>query len=230
MTELVPVGEASPFAYHGSIEAGFRARIERFLDEVRRRGYDELELAPPVCRLMWRHGVALPPPVFLGLAQQVFLGAVCTGILFGTGMTLFLGAAAIAVGGLGGLMLLPLLFCFSAASFGTLFGTFYVLRTRYLAWRLALPDWEEYGALDGGTNAAPRLEKAWGCPRCGNEPLACHTHRLVWCEKCVHDLQAMGEESWRALAHEQDASCAVALAEAAPGGYRHTLPLPDGNA
>src|SRR5262249_11446244 len=93
ITELVTTDEALPFAFHASVPARFRPRVEPFLELGRRRGFDELELAPPVCRFLWQHGIALPPPVFLSLAHQLFLGAVCTGLLFGTGMTLFLGVA-----------------------------------------------------------------------------------------------------------------------------------------
>ena len=230
ITELVTTDDALPFAFHPSIAPRFRQRVEQFLAVVRRRGFDELELAPPVCRFLWQHGVALPPPVFLSLVHQLFLGAVCTGLLFGTGMTLFLGVAALAVGGSGGLLLLPLLFCFSAASFGTLFGLFYILRTRYLAWRLNLPAWQDLASrqLDQETTSRPHLPAAPACPRCGNDPLACHTHQHVWCDKCVQDLRSMGEECWRLLWHERDATCAIALADA-PGTaeYRHSLPPPD---
>jgi hypothetical protein len=230
--ELLPVPEALPFAFHDSIDPSFRERVELFLDDIRRLGYDELELAPPICRMLWQRGVPLPPPVFLSFFHQLFLGAVCTGFLFGAGMTLFLGVAALAVGGFSGLMLLPLLFAFSAVSFGTLFGLFYILRTRYLAWRLRLPEWRDYAALTLPHIASPLRpvlsSTGPSCPRCGNDPLACHTHRHVWCEKCVHDIRSMGEERWRLLAHDRDPSCTIALADADDSGdYTHVLPPPD---
>lgn len=225
-TDLLLRRDAPPFSFHPAIEPEFRQKVEAFLDQVRRRGYDELELAPPVCRMLWQHGFSLPPPVFLSLAGQLFLGAVCTGLLFGTGMTLFLGVAALVVGGFSALMLLPFLFCFSAASFGTLFGMFYIIRTRYLAWVLDLPEWGtfEVPRIDFETIPRPAaLTAGPGCPRCGNEPLACHTHRLVWCDKCAHDLKAMGDEEWRRVEHLRDATCAVAIAGDAASDYTRSF-------
>lgn len=232
VNELLPVPDTLPFAFHPSIDPAFRERVELFLEDVRRLGYDELELAPPLCRMLWQRGVPLPPPVFLPFFHQLFLGAVCTGLLFGAGMTLFLGVAALAVGGFGGLMLLPLLFAFSAVSFGTLFGLFYILRTRYLAWRLRLPEWTHYADMilpHVSTSARPVVASSGtSCPRCGNDPLACHTHRQVWCEKCAMDIRSMGEDRWRLLAHDRDASCAIALADdAGSADYAHVLPPPD---
>lgn len=228
-TDLLLRRDAPPFPFHDAVEPEFRQRVEHFLDQVRRRGYDELELAPPVCRMLWQHGFALPPPVFLSVAGQLFLGAVCSGLLFGTGMTLFLGALALSVGGFSVLMLLPFLFCCSAASFGTLFGIFYILRIRYLSWILNLPEWSQFGlpAIDQKTTRYP-LHAGQGCPRCGNDPLACHTHRQVWCDKCAHDLKAMGDEGWSSLAHGQDASCAVSVAAAdVAADYTRCLPPAD---
>ena len=230
-TDLLLRRDAPPFAFHPAIEPAFRAKIEAFLDEVRRRGYDELELAPPICRMLWQRGFALAPPIFLSLAQQVFLGAVCTGLLFGTGMTLFLGLAALFVGGLQALFVLPFLFLFSAVSFGGLFGMFYVARTRWVAWRMNLPAWQAFGAerVDCETTRAPALPTSPGlCPRCGNDPLACHAHQLVWCEKCAQDLRAMGDDGWRRLAHERDTTCSIAVTHGhLPVDYALVLPRAD---
>lgn len=221
-TDLLLRRDAPPFAFHPAIEPEFRRKIEHFLDEVRRRGYDELELAPPVCRMLWQHGWAMPPPVFLTLAGQLFLGAVCTGVLFGTGMTLFLGVAALAIGGLSALLILPFLFCFSAISFGTLFGVFYIMRTRYLAWILGVPAWKAFGPAP--YEVLPESAPAAGCPRCGNDPLACHTHQVMWCDKCAHDLKSMGREEWRELTHAAGEGCRVAIAQADAEHYARALP------
>lgn len=226
-TDLLLRRDAPPFAFHASIDPEFRRKVEHFLDEVRRRGYDELELAPPVCRVLWQYGYALPPPIFLSLAGQLFIGAVCTGVLFGAGMTFFLGLAAFAIGGFSALLLLPFLFCFSAASFGTLFGVFYIMRTRYLQWMIDMPSWSQVGppALDFPTTP-PRLNEG-GCPRCGNEPLACRTHEIVWCDKCAHDLKSMGREEWRTCSHTADASCVVKVAGAQTLEYARAFPPAD---
>lgn len=91
--------------------------------------------APPAWRLLWRFGVEIPPPIFLGFWRAaLYMGAIF-GVLWGALMWLLLWAW----------WGMPLSFILvSALAAGVLFGLLMATYYRYLARKHNLPSWAEY--------------------------------------------------------------------------------------
>lgn len=91
--------------------------------------------APPLWRLLWRFGVQLPPPLFIGFWPALLGMGSFFGVFWGLFMWLLLWRS----------QQMPVLVCVSAAFIsGSLFGLFMAAYYRHLARKHRLPAWSEY--------------------------------------------------------------------------------------
>jgi Family of unknown function (DUF6404) len=94
-------------------ELNHQKKVEAHVAEMERGGVNKLISAPPPFQLLWMLGMEIPPPLFLGflptmailsaplvvlwnLLNLMFGGSLLTGALFGTLVSVFLGALAAA--------------------------------------------------------------------------------------------------------------------------------------
>lgn len=62
----------------------FDRSLDAYRDAMAARGVSPYTASPPLWRLLWAGGIALPPPPFLGFATLMLL----SGTIYGLGMTL----------------------------------------------------------------------------------------------------------------------------------------------
>lgn len=63
-------------------------KIEDYKQHMAARGVGEWTSFPPLWRILWRYGVAVPPPPFLGFLSLFVLTGGLFGVLFGLGVWL----------------------------------------------------------------------------------------------------------------------------------------------
>jgi uncharacterized protein DUF6404 len=112
-------------------------KIDLAVEELRTRRVRKATAAPLLYRLLWRLGVAIPPPLF-----QSFLGAaVLHGLLIGVPIGAFLACWDRRLAPVG------------ATYYGTIAGAIYgLLMATYLRWqarRLGLPRWADFPEVLG---------------------------------------------------------------------------------
>jgi hypothetical protein len=117
-------------------------KVRCFIAEMRRRGVNQYTAAPPAWRTIWALGLPLPPPHFIAFVPL----AIGTGLIFGElwGLAMW---AAFWTAGLEGWIIVR-----GAAVLGLLFGLSLAAYYRCSAWRLGLPRWQDYPALEQETN------------------------------------------------------------------------------
>ena len=112
-----------------------RAKVNHLLDDLERKGVGRFTTAPPIYRLLWKLGIDVPPPHFVGFWPLAF------------GMGLFF---AIAWGLLMWLLLWrtqnmpPVIGLVASLLAGLAFGIVMAGYYRWRARKLALPRWEDY--------------------------------------------------------------------------------------
>ena len=110
-----------------------REKVERFLDEMSRRGVMKSTAAPPAWRAMWAIGLKAPPPHFLSFFTLAWTLGLSFGVLWGLAMGLTVWRAQS--------------WTLSAAAglaAGVLFGPVLAAYYRHSAAKLGLPAWERY--------------------------------------------------------------------------------------
>lgn len=100
------------------------------------RGVSKGDIAPPIFRLVWKFGIAIPPPHFMSFGALATVMGSYFGVLWGVFMwfvfwrRLGLPAGACTIVSLA-----------AGISFGVAMASFY----RWKARQLGLPSWSEYG-------------------------------------------------------------------------------------
>ena len=123
-----------------------RVAIDRALAELHARGVGAWTAAPPAFRLLWRLGLFVPPPHFLGYWSL----SLCIGLLYGVLIfpvclwAVFYEPLTIS----GDAKLLAFAFLVAAGG-GLFFGLAMALYLRWRASRLCLPSWKEFRASLG---------------------------------------------------------------------------------
>jgi hypothetical protein len=57
----------------GTNGTAHRQKVERLVADLRQRGVSPYTVAPPLFRLAWALGLAVPPPLFLGFGPLALL-------------------------------------------------------------------------------------------------------------------------------------------------------------
>jgi hypothetical protein len=114
-------------------------KVARVLADLERQGVSRWDAAPPFFRLLWSLGLAVPPPLFLGLRPLALLFGVLFGGVWGVGMWIAQWR----------FWALPIEASLTFAIIGTvlagaLFGLTMAAYYRWQAGRLHLPSWEGY--------------------------------------------------------------------------------------
>jgi hypothetical protein len=112
--------------------ATHRQKVERLVADLRKQGVSRHTVAPPLFRLLWALGLAVPPPLFLGPVTLTLLMGGFFGAVWGALMWLLLWH-------------LPLgRVVASAALAGLIFGLLMAAYYRWKAAQLRLPPWGRY--------------------------------------------------------------------------------------
>jgi hypothetical protein len=127
-------------------------KVDHLIEELGQQGVGSYTVAPPFWRLLWRLGLKVPPPFFLGfrklsLLMGTYFGVVWA-VLFNVSMGVWvwwqiggLGLAGLVGALVGAVLLVPL----SAVVAGVPFGLFMAGIYRWRAARFELPSsWEDY--------------------------------------------------------------------------------------
>jgi Family of unknown function (DUF6404) len=113
-----------------------REKVERLITDLGGRGVGRSEVAPPLFRLLWRLGIEVPPPLFMGFLPITLIFSP----LFGLGWGVTVGLVTWArVGAVDMEWLVP----FSIGT-GLLFGLAMAGYFRWKADKMRLPPWEDY--------------------------------------------------------------------------------------
>jgi hypothetical protein len=109
--------------------------FNRIAADMRARGLPAGTAVPPVWKLLWRLGIRMPPPLFLGFWSNALLLGVIFGALWGMVMWLLIWSA----------QGMPVAWALSGALLAAvLFGVTMAAVMRYFARRHALPSWADY--------------------------------------------------------------------------------------
>ena len=113
-------------------------KVDHLIEELGQQGIGPYTVAPPLFRLLWRLGLEVPPPFFLGFRQLTLLLGISFGVLWGAIMWLWVWRELGLVGSLA--VGVP-----STVLAGLLFGVIMALFFRWRAGRLELPSsWKDY--------------------------------------------------------------------------------------
>ena len=110
-------------------------KLERMQKHMAKLGVSPSTAAPPIWKLLWRLGIDLPPPLFMGFWSAAFFMGGFFGITWGLFMWLFMWSRQ----GMPTWLVLGM-----AASAGVLFGLCMATHFRYLARKHNLPSWAAY--------------------------------------------------------------------------------------
>ncbi|WP_425477035.1 DUF6404 family protein [Cognatiluteimonas weifangensis] len=110
-------------------------KLERMQKHMAELGVSPSTAAPPIWKLLWRLGIDLPPPLFMGFLSATFFTGSLFGILWGLFMWLLMWSRQ----GVPTWLVLS-----AAASAGVLFGLCMATYFRYLARKHNLPSWATY--------------------------------------------------------------------------------------
>lgn len=115
-----------------------RQKVDRLVAELGQQGVSSHTAAPLLFRLMWRLGLNVPPPLFLGFVPLTLLMGALFGIPWGIFMWFWVWQAEGLIAGMA--VAIP-----SSVFAGVLFGIAMAWLSRREATRLGLPtSWEEY--------------------------------------------------------------------------------------
>lgn len=110
-------------------------KLNRMQEHLRALGVSPYTAAPPLWRLLWRLGIDLPPPLFMGIWPVALLMGSFFGVLWGILMWLFMWLR----------QGMPLWIMLSSAVLaGLLFGLFMAVYFRHLARKHRLHSWSAY--------------------------------------------------------------------------------------
>jgi hypothetical protein len=115
-------------------------KLERMRKHMAALGVSPGTAAPPLWRLLWRMGLEVPPPLFLGFWPLALAMGAGFGMVWGGFMWLALWShqglpSWLAVG--------------AAAGAGAMFGLSMAAVFRYFARRYKLPSWADYTGMPG---------------------------------------------------------------------------------
>lgn len=120
----------------GTSGDGGMDKIRRVCAELETRGLAPLAVAPLAFRLLWRTGVALPPPLYLPFAALALGSGALFALLWGGLMWLLVWSQAPS-------LFTPALVWGATIASGVLFGLAFAGFVRWKARRLRLPRWSE---------------------------------------------------------------------------------------
>lgn len=110
-------------------------KVALAVSDLTARGVKKGAISPPIFRLAWRLGIAIPPPHFLGFGGLAMIMGAFFGVLWGAFMWIFFwrdqGLPVFAVVGL-------------SLAAGVLFGIAMASYYRWKARKLGLPSWRDY--------------------------------------------------------------------------------------
>jgi|SRR5215210_2188925 len=113
-----------------------RQKVDRLIVELGQQGVSPYASAPPLFRLLWRLGLNVPPPFFLGFLPLTLLTGTFFGVLWGVVMWFWVWQGE----GLAASLAVP-----TSVFAGLLFGLGMAWLVRREAARLGLPtSWEDY--------------------------------------------------------------------------------------
>jgi len=117
-------------------------KVDKLIAELGEQGYSEFTVAPPLFRMLWSHGIDIPPPLFMPFwSIVVFMGS-----LFAVGFGAY-AAVFILPMWLMGVENTPIVRSLVATVFaGLFFGVTMATYFRYQARKLQLPGWNKYPA------------------------------------------------------------------------------------
>src|SRR5260370_25773652 len=108
-----------------------REKVDRLIADLGKQGMNAYTVAPPIFRLLWKMGIHVPPPLFLGFFSLALLNGSYFGPLWGACMRLLIWRD------------MPLVqVATSSAIAGIFFGLGMAAYYRWKAARLHLPRWE----------------------------------------------------------------------------------------
>ena len=110
-------------------------KLERMRKHMLALGVSPSTAAPPLWKLLWRLGIDLPPPLFMGFWQTALLMGSFFGLFWGLFMWLFMWSR----------QGMPVWIMLSSAILaGVLFGLCMAAYFRHLARKHRLPSWSAY--------------------------------------------------------------------------------------
>ncbi len=115
-------------------------KVDKLIAELGGQGYSEFTVAPPLFRMLWKHGIDIPPPLFMSFWPIMGLMGPLFAIGFGTFAALFI--IPMWLMGLDNVPILRSLVATVCA--GLLFGVTMATYCRYQAKKLQLPSWDKY--------------------------------------------------------------------------------------
>ena len=115
-------------------------KVDKLIVELGDQGYSEFTVAPPVFRVLWKLGIAIPPPLFMSFWSILGLMGFVFAIVFGIFVALLL--TAMWLMGIENVPIMQALVATLCA--GLLFGAIMATYFRYQARKLRLPSWGDY--------------------------------------------------------------------------------------
>lgn len=115
-------------------------KVDKLIAELGEQGHSEYTVAPPLFRMLWKLGIAIPPPLFMSfwsiLGLMGFVFAIGFGVFVALLLTTiwFMGFENVPI-------MQPLVATLCA---GLLFGAAMAVYFRYQARKLHLPSWDQY--------------------------------------------------------------------------------------
>ena len=118
----------------------FEEKVAYFVHDLERQGLDRATARPPLVRWLWRHGLKVPPMVFI---HPVLLGSLCAAYA-GIPLALLLRLAVQWLTGVRMWPALPLFALWMGILGGVIWGVHVAVLFRRLAGQLSLPSWKNY--------------------------------------------------------------------------------------
>jgi hypothetical protein len=121
-------------------------KVVYYIRDMQRRGVGPYTSAPPLFRLLWRLGLEVPPPFFLGFWSVLLVSGALFALGWGSCMWCWFGLPS------GGMLALHVAVSLLA---GLAFGACMAAFSRWTARRYDLPPWDRYPPAPGEVERAP---------------------------------------------------------------------------
>ena len=115
-------------------------KVSKLIADLGEQGYSEFTVAPPLFRMLWKHGIDIPPPLFMSFWSILVFGDALFAIGFGAFAAVFI--IPMCLMGVENVPIMQSLVATVCA--GLFFGVTMATYFRYQARKFLLPSWDKY--------------------------------------------------------------------------------------